>query len=233
MFQRFGFACKVQEKFNRYFHRLKIANVQYPNAVRAILIRQIHLLPDLRQLICIDPFIRSRVAYIVDVVINPRAARSISFLRRWKPPNIAPVVVAPQQRHIIRYAHSFFVVCLHLFIESPYFWIARERRCHVRCKNLPLLGHDLFQQRDVGAFCHRHIAIAAHTERDRALVILVARNSLFPEFVQHRLRLFGSPTALSRAASTPAVRAASAHGATCPSRFHIHRRAADSQHHLH
>ena len=47
-----------------------------------------------------------------------------------------------------------------------------------------LIGYDLLQQRDVVVLGHRHVSVAAHAERDDALIILVALDALFPECIE-------------------------------------------------
>ena len=71
--------------------------------------------------------------------------------------DVAPIVVAPEQRHIVRHAHAILVIVLHFLVERP------ELRDDggVRLENLrndfALGGHDFFEQRDVVALGHRRV----------------------------------------------------------------------------
>ena len=57
-------------------------------------------------------------------------------------------------------------------------------RPHALGQDLPLVYHDALQQCGVGALRHRQIAVAAHTERDGALVGRVTTDALVPEGAQ-------------------------------------------------
>ena len=80
---------------------------------------EIHLFPHFCDGVGIEPLIRSRAADIVEVIINSCAAAAFSFFCCRQPPDIAPVIVAPEQRHIVRHAHAFVVVTLHFLVEGP------------------------------------------------------------------------------------------------------------------
>src|SRR5580658_191904 len=145
---------------------------------------QTHLLPHLGDRNGVEPFVRAWIANIVEVVINSGAAASFAFFLSWKPSNIAPIIVAPQQSYVIRDAHPFLIVFLHFFVERPVLGYGGKIGAHLAGNYLALVGHDLFQQSDVGALGHREIAVSPHAETYDALVILVAQNAFGPELLQ-------------------------------------------------
>ena len=173
----------IKKKLNRKLHRFSIAHIHHPEPVRSIRQRQIHLLLDLRQIIRVQPLVRSRTAHIVEVVVDSRSARALALLRRRQPPQISPVVVAPQQGHIVRHAHAFFVVALHLFVKRPYLWNLLEVRIHRLLQDLSLVRDDSFQQFRIRAGRHRRVAFAAHPQRHYFFVVFVALHSSAPELV--------------------------------------------------
>ena len=86
---------EAQEELRRELHRFKIAHVNDPNAVGAVAIGQIHLLLDFCDGDSVQPFVGTRAANIIEVIIHTGAARSFPFFSRGQPPNIPPIIVAP------------------------------------------------------------------------------------------------------------------------------------------
>ena len=86
---------QVEKKFRRQRHMLQMSHIDNPDSVRAILVRQIHLLPNFRQRTGIHPFVIARIAHVIEMVINPRAPRPTALIRRRQPPQVAPIVIAP------------------------------------------------------------------------------------------------------------------------------------------
>src|SRR6266404_6271585 len=86
-----------QEEFHGKFHRLQVANVHNPYRVRAIMVRQVHLFPDLAYRIGVEPFVIPRPADIIEMVIDACPAGANPFLRRREPSYVSPIVIAPEQ----------------------------------------------------------------------------------------------------------------------------------------
>ncbi|OPZ67002.1 MAG: hypothetical protein BWY83_02730 [bacterium ADurb.Bin478] len=148
---------------------------------------QVHLLPDARNLIGVDPFIVARAADIVIMIINAVAAATPRLIRLWQPAQVAPVVIAQQQRHIIGHAHAFVEIFLHLLIQRPYLRRLFRGFAGDLGDDAALIFDDLFEQGDVGLFAHGLIAIAAHADGDQTFIVAHSRNPLAPEGLQGRL----------------------------------------------
>ena len=201
--------------------------------VRAQLVGEVQLLPDARDGIRVDPLVVARTADVVEVIVDAEPARPVSVRRGRQAANVAPVVVGEEQRDVVGHAHALVVVVLHFLIERPE--LRRLRRILLRHvgDDLPLVGDDLLEQIDVALAVrrHRHVAVAAHADRDDVLARLSRRSHirsmpLRQNVAQRRVVERRSPTGPCRSASTPAARASSARGATCPSRCRIRRRAS-------
>ena len=181
-------AAESQEVLGGELDRLQVAHVDHPDPVGAILQRQVHLLPDFRNRIGVDPLVVTRAAHVVEMVVDPRPAGALAFVRSRQAADVAPIVVAPQQRHVVGHTHALFVVRLHFFIECPCLRDLGDVGIDVLRQNLPLIGHDLLQQLhvfiQVGA-AHGHVPVAAHADGGHALEILVALYALGPEIFQH------------------------------------------------
>ena len=88
------------------------------------------MFPNLGDGVSIEPLIGARIAHIVEVVVNSRAAAALSFIRGRQPANISPVIVAPEQSYVIRNAHAFLVVTLHLLVQCPNLGIGSDCGSH-------------------------------------------------------------------------------------------------------
>src|SRR5579871_6161136 len=68
----------VQEEFDGKFHGLQIAHVHDPEAGRSVFVGEVHLLPDFGDWNGVEPLIRARPAYIVEVVIDTGSAAAVA-----------------------------------------------------------------------------------------------------------------------------------------------------------
>src|ERR1039457_3022169 len=87
---------QAQEILDGKLHGLEIAYIDDPDAPGIVVVRQIHLLPNLSYGNRIEPFIIAWAAHIVEVVINTGAAASVPFFRSREPAQVTPVIVAPE-----------------------------------------------------------------------------------------------------------------------------------------
>ena len=55
-----------------------------------------HLFPDLRNRIRVNPLIVARTADVIEVIIDARAATALALFGCWQAADVAPVVVAPE-----------------------------------------------------------------------------------------------------------------------------------------
>ncbi len=177
--------CIAQEKFDRHFHRLQVADIDDPHAPGVVLPRQMHLFPDLWYRRDIDPLVRTRAADIVEVVVHPGAAGPLAFFSCRQAPDIAPVVVAPQQHYVVRHAHALFVVFLDFLVQRPCLRYLGHVGIDFLGDDIALVGNDAFQQRHVGFLRHRLIAVAAHADGDHLFVVARVAQTLAPEVLQH------------------------------------------------
>jgi hypothetical protein len=69
-----------------------------------------HLLPCLRKLDGVDPLVVSRVANIIEVVVDAGVTLSADLAGNRKALDIAAVVVTPEDRHIVGDLHSLLIV---------------------------------------------------------------------------------------------------------------------------
>ncbi|MNJ39861.1 hypothetical protein D3C77_347430 [compost metagenome] len=85
----------AQKIFHREFQRLQIADIHDPNAVGAVFIGFVHLLPNLWNRYGVDPFIGTRAPDVIKVVIDARSPGTFTFLWGRNTPQVAMVVVRP------------------------------------------------------------------------------------------------------------------------------------------
>src|SRR5437764_30255 len=87
---------EAEEELRRQLVALEVADVHDPNPIGAVALGERHLVPDLRQRARIEPLIAPGPAVIVEVVIDARAAASLTLFRGRKPADVAPVVLGPE-----------------------------------------------------------------------------------------------------------------------------------------
>ena len=183
-----GVPRQAQEEFDRQLERLQVADVDDPDAGRAVFVCEVHLLGDLRKRVGVDPLVGERPAMHVEVVIDAGAAAALALVEGRQAPEVAGVVVRPEQRHVFRRAQPTLVVPLYLREERPELRDLRGIGPHFFGQDPALVGEDAFEQLHVGLDTagadHGLVAVAPHPDRDQVFVILVARNALAEEPLQ-------------------------------------------------
>ncbi len=143
-------AGQREKELDGELHRFEVAHVDDPEAVGAIVESEAHLLLNFRNRVGIDPFVGTRAADIVEVVVDSRAAGALAFFGCGKAAEVAPVVVGPEQCDVLGHAHASFVVALHLFVEGPDLRDFSDVGIDGLGKDLALVGDDFFEQLGVG-----------------------------------------------------------------------------------
>ena len=72
--EQFGVPGHGHEEVDREFHRLQITDVCDPDSRGAVAVREVHLLPDFGDRDGVEPFIVSRTADVIEVVVDAGAA---------------------------------------------------------------------------------------------------------------------------------------------------------------
>ena len=114
-----GGARHSEEEFYWKLHGFKVPDIDDPDTGCAVMQREVHLLPDLGNGIGIEPLIGAWAADIVEVVIDAGTAGTLALARGGQAAQVAPIVVGPEQRDVVGYAHALVVIALHLLIERP------------------------------------------------------------------------------------------------------------------
>ncbi|OQB95516.1 MAG: hypothetical protein BWX86_01161 [Verrucomicrobia bacterium ADurb.Bin122] len=183
-----GIPGHPQEKLDREFERLEIADVDDPDAGGPVLGGQVHLLGDLPEWIGVDPLVGVRAAVHVEVVVDAGAAAAAALVGRGQSPEVAGVVVSPEQGDIVRRAEAGLVEFLHLGEQSPKLRHRGRIDLHLFGEDAPLIGENFFQLFDIGLDAsgadHALVAIAAHADSDEILEVLVARDAFAEEALE-------------------------------------------------
>src|SRR5208283_2689041 len=77
------------KELDRELHRLQVADVHDPDAVGAVFVSEVHLLPDLGDGNGVEPLVGARIADIIEVVVNSGAAGALALVRRGQATNIS------------------------------------------------------------------------------------------------------------------------------------------------
>ena len=119
------------------------------------------------------------------MVVKPKSPFTFSFSFTANTADVAPVVVAEEQCHIVGHGKSSIIITLHLGKDRP------ELRHAVLLSiyfpdNLPLPFYYLLQRLHiifVVAFAHRDITIATHSYCHKVVVCLVTLHAIKKELV--------------------------------------------------
>ncbi len=132
------------------------------------------------------------------MIINARAAAALAFLGGRQAADIAPIILGPEQRHVVRHTHPGVVKIHDFLVETPELRHLGHVGIDFLGDDFPLHVHDFFEQRHVRlrpAVGHRRVVRAAQTDGDDALIHFVAPDAFAPESLED-IRLLGVvPTA--------------------------------------
>jgi len=173
-----------EEILDGELHRLEVADVDDPDARGVVLPGKVHLLPYFREWIGVEPLVVSRAADVVEVVVDAGAAGACALGRGGQAADIAPVVIAPEERDVVGHAHAALVVVLDFLVERPDLRDFRDVGIDLLGEDRALIGDDFFEEGDIGVFRHGLVAVAAHGEGDDAFEVAVAADAVGPELAQ-------------------------------------------------
>ena len=176
---------QAQEEFDRHLQRLEVADVGDPDLVGAVRVRQVHLFPDFRQWIAVEPLVRERPAIHVHVKIDAGAAGAGALGRRGQAAQVADIVVGEEQGDVVRHLEAGVVVFLDLGEQGPQLRHLALVDAALFRDDLLLVADDLldhflvrFQPARVR---HGDVAVAAHAHRHDAFIGPVAAHAVGEE----------------------------------------------------
>jgi hypothetical protein len=163
----------VEEELQRQLVVLHVADVDDPQAVDAVLVGLVQLVPDVGQLVGVDPLVVAPAADVVVVVVEAVAAAARGQVAVGQLADVAPVVVGEDDGDVIGRAQALVPVALDLLVQGPHLRNARLR-ARLLGDDPALGGEDALHQLDAVAVGEADVAVAAHAERHDALEALVA-----------------------------------------------------------
>ena len=177
----------VEEERYRILHRLQVADVEHPEPVYAVFVRERHLLPHGRGARHVYELGVARRADVVDVVVHSPSARTAALLGARKHAHVPPVVVAQQNRHVIRRTKPLVEIVLHFLVERPHLRHIRRALPRLALDDGALVRDDGLHQLHVAASVHLNVAVSAHSDRHDVLCRLHAPHALGEELVERIL----------------------------------------------
>ena len=183
-----GVPRHVHEERDGVLHRLQVANVENPHTLDTVVVGQRQLFEHLLRLCDVEPLRVARRSHVVNVVVDAPATLAGPLLRRHgHTADVAPVVVADENHHIVGHLQSGIIVVLYLFIECPHLrgllcWFLRHL-----LDDAALIGNDAVHQLRVGLVAHGLVAVAAHADGHDVLGTIHALDALTEELVELRL----------------------------------------------
>ena len=121
------------------------------------------------------------------VVDSPAALATTFLITHGHTANVAPIIVADENHHVVGHFQTCIVVVLHLFVERPHLGSLLSRFTRYILDNLTLIIDDALHQLRVRLVTHRLVAVATHTDGHNVLGTLHTFNALTEELVQLRL----------------------------------------------
>ena len=162
----------VEEELDRHLHRLEVAHVHDPQPVGPVAATRGASAPRSWAIgVRVDPLVRPRAAHVVEVVVDARAAGALALLGRRQAPDVAPVVVAPEQRHVVGHAHALARSTPALPCRAPTPADAARLRPAPRARISRWSATMRSSSATFGLARHRLVAVAAHAERHDVLVV--------------------------------------------------------------
>ena len=177
--------CHVHEERDGILHRFQVTHVENPHTLDAEVVGQGELFEHLLCLRDIEPLGVAGCSDIVHMIVDAPATLAAAFLLGYgHTADVAPVVVADQDHHVIGHFETCVVIVLHFFIQGPYL---RGFLCRFACNFLDdfaLVADDSLHQLCVGLVAHGLVAIATHTDGDDVLGALHALDAFTEELVE-------------------------------------------------
>ena len=178
----------IHKELDGILHRLQIANIQNPHASDAEVVGQRQLFEHLLRLRDVEPLGVTWSTHIVHVIIDtPAALAATLFLVDGYTTDVAPVVVADENHHVVGHLKAGIIVVLYLFIQCPYLSGFLGRFARHFLDNTALVVDDTLHQLGVGLVAHGLIAIATHTDGHNVLSTLHTLDTLTEELVEFLL----------------------------------------------
>ena len=121
------------------------------------------------------------------MVVHSPPAGTLALVHVGKSSDVPPVVVAEEDRHVVRGPKTFVVVVLHFFVERPHLRHFCRALAGLALDDGALVRNYGAHQLEVSSPVHRFVAVAAHTDRHDVFGILHATDSLGEELVENIL----------------------------------------------
>ena len=194
----------LEEKVDGLLHGLEVAHVEDPQVVDAIFVAQAHLFPQVIGSGDVSPLGVARTAHIIDVVVHAPATlsvhesllgasgRNIGF---GHTADVAPVVIAKHDEHIVGHIEAQVVEVLHLLVERPHLrCLVGLLACHLG-DDAALVADDVLEELlvvfvevlgevvETLLASQAGVAIATHTDGDEVLGALGALDAIAEELV--------------------------------------------------
>ena len=119
------------------------------------------------------------------MVVESEAALALALLFGTFAADVAPVVVAEEQRHVVGHGEAGIVIALHLGKDGPE--LGYGVGASVDVLDDFALTVDYVVKRAhillVVALSHRHITVAAHADGHEVIVVLIALHTLAEELI--------------------------------------------------
>ena len=185
----FGIPGIVHDEVDGHLLGLQVAHVDDPDAVDARLIGEVELLAQFGNGGGVHPSVVPRATVHVDMVVEAKSSLAFALEVASDATDVAPVVVAKQQGHVVGHREASIVVTLHFGEDGPQLRHSILTPIHL-LDDGTLTLHHLGQGLHVVlviALSHRHIAVASHTDGDKIVVVLVALHALEEKLIHSLL----------------------------------------------
>ncbi len=177
----------VEKQCDGIFHRLEVADIEYPQTVDTVFISQPHLLPHVLHGRAVEQLAVAGRTHVIHVIIHAPASGVLTLTLVGQTAHIAPVVVTQQQCHIVGHPEPGVVIIKHLLVQCPHLRCLRRLAAGHFADNFSLIFYHRLEQFHVGLRTHGLVAVAAHAYSHHILGILHALHSFSKKSVEHTL----------------------------------------------
>ena len=176
----------IHDEVDLGFLRFQVAHVDDPQPAHAVLVRDVQLMPDLRDRTRADPAVVPRTAVHVDVVIQPQAFGGFPVFFGGQLEQIAEIAVADRHDDVVRGTHATVVEDHDLVEDHPYLRHGGGVASVRLADELALIVEEQLVQQLLVAFeiragVKRQVAVAAQPDSRHVVVLRVALQALQPE----------------------------------------------------